>query len=231
MIDAVLAGCGGISSTWLRAASKIDGLRIVGLVDINLQAAENRRQEFGLEAVVGTDLEAVLKAVKPQAVFDCTVPQAHKATTLTALAHGCHVLGEKPLSDSLADARQMVEAASRSGLTYAVCQNRRYQPEIRALSEWIASGAFGALTTLNCDFYIGAHFGGFRERMPHVLLVDMAIHTFDQARLISGADPVAVYCKDWNPRGSWYEHGASAVAVFEMSSGIVFTYRGSWCSE
>ena len=67
--------------------------------------------------------------------------------------------------------------------------------------------------------------------MLHVLLLDMAIHSFDQARLISGADPVAVYCREWNPKGSWYDHDASAIAVFEMSNNIVYTYRGSWCSE
>lgn len=231
MIEVVLVGCGSISATWLKAAAGISDVKIVGLVDINPEAARKRKQEFGLDAVVDSDLESVLKATKPAAVFDCTVPQSHAQTTLTALSHGCHVLGEKPLADSMEDARRMVEAAVASGLICAVCQNRRYQPEIRALSEWLQSGAIGTLTTLNCDFYIGAHFGGFRERMRHVLLLDMAIHTFDQARLISGADPVAVYCKEWNPRGSWYDHDASAVAVFEMTNGVVFTYRGSWCSE
>ena len=78
------------------------------------------------------------------------------------------------------------------------------------------SGAVGPLTTVNCDFYIGAHFGGFRDRMEHVLLLDMAIHTFDQARFIMGADPVSVYCNEWNPAGSWYDHDASAIAIFEM---------------
>jgi predicted dehydrogenase len=67
------------------------------------------------------------------------------------------------------------------------------------------------------------------------LLLDMAIHTFDAARLITGADPTSVYCHEWNPAGSWYDHDASAVAVFEMQdadqNGIVYTYRGSWCSE
>ena len=61
------------------------------------------------------------------------------------------------------------------------------------------AGTLGPLTTLHSDFYIGAHFGGFREQMRHVLLLDMAIHTFDAARLLSGADPVAVYCQEWNP--------------------------------
>ena len=67
--------------------------------------------------------------------------------------------------------------------------------------------------------------------MEHVLLLDMAIHSFDQARLITGADPVSVYCKEWNPSGSWYDHDASALAIFQMTDGIVYTYRGSWCAE
>ena len=67
--------------------------------------------------------------------------------------------------------------------------------------------------------------------MKHVLLLDMAIHTFDAARCITGADPVAVTCHEWNPPGSWYDHGASAVAVFEMTGGVVYTYCGSWCAE
>jgi predicted dehydrogenase len=78
---------------------------------------------------------------------------------------------------------------------------------------------------------MGPHFGGFRESMRHVLLLDMAIHTFDAARFLSGEDALAVYCHETNPRGTWYEHGASATAVFEMTNGVTFTYRGSWCAE
>ncbi len=84
---------------------------------------------------------------------------------------------------------------------------------------------------MQSNFFIGAHFGGFRDRMRHVLLLDMAIHTFDAARLITGADPESVYCHEWNPEGSWYDHDASAVAVFEMTGGIVYAYQGSWCAE
>jgi predicted dehydrogenase len=67
--------------------------------------------------------------------------------------------------------------------------------------------------------------------MEHVLLLDMAIHTFDAARFLTGADPVAVTCTEWNPRGSWYDHDAAAVATFEMTDGLVYSYRGSWCAE
>jgi predicted dehydrogenase len=59
----------------------------------------------------------------------------------------------------------------------------------------------------------------------------MAIHTFDAARYLSGADPVAVYCEEFNPPWSWYRGAASATAIFEMSGGLRYTYRGSWCAE
>jgi predicted dehydrogenase len=231
-IRAVLAGCGGISGAWLKAFPGIAGLEIVGLVDIREEAAKKRRDEFGLAgARVGTDLRAMLDATKPDAVFDCTVPEAHRSVVLSALERGCHVLGEKPLADTLEHALEMVAAAGKSEKTYAVIQNRRYDARIRRLRGFLRSGGLGRLTTVNSDFYLGAHFGGFRDRMEHVLILDMAIHTFDAARFISGADPVSVYCKEWNPSGSWYDHDASAIAIFEMTDGVVYCYRGSWCSE
>ena len=231
-VNAVLVGCGGISRTWLRAHKNMQGVHIAGLVDIRREAAEERAKEFELsDAIIDTDLAAVLDHTEPDIVFNCTVPEAHRKVTLAALAHGCHVLSEKPLADSMDSAREMVAAAGRADRLFAVIQNRRYHENIRRLSRLLRAGTVGQITTLNSDFYIGAHFGGFRDRMEHVLLLDMAIHTFDAARLIAGADPVSVYCKEWNPAGSWYDHDASAVAVFELSDGIVYTYRGSWSAE
>jgi predicted dehydrogenase len=232
MLKAVLVGCGGISRAWLRGIRTIDDLQIVGLVDIVQEAAQRRADEFALgTALVGSDLDAVLRATQPDMVLNCTVPEAHAEVTLTALDHGCHVLGEKPLADSMDNARRMVAAAEKAGKLFAVIQNRRFHPGIRRLSRFLRAGRIGDITIVNSDFYIGAHFGGFRDHMKHVLLLDMAIHTFDAARLIAGEDPVAVYCKEWNPTGSWYDHDASAVAVFEMSNALVYTYRGSWCAE
>ena len=231
-IKAVLAGCGGISQAWLKPAKEIADLEIVGLVDINLEAATNRAKQFDLgDVALGTDLKDVLARTSPDVVFDCAVPEAHLSVTLEALQHGCHVFGEKPLADSMVSARKMVAAAQESGRVLAVMQNRRYDARIRRLRHFLASGAIGPIATVHCDFFIGAHFGGFRDHMRHVLLMDMAIHTFDAARFITAADPVAVYGTEWNPSGSWYDHDASAIALFDMTGGVVYTYRGSWCAE
>lgn len=231
-VRAVLAGCGAMSGAWLRAAAQVEGLEVVGLVDLREAAARARQAEFGLGgAGVGTDLGAILQQTQPDVLFDCTVPEAHYDNALLAFRHRIHVLGEKPLADSLPRAREMVEAARQAGCIHAVIQNRRYDPNIRRVRRFLAGGTIGPLTTLNADFYIAAHFGGFRDIMEHVLLLDMAIHTFDAARLITGQDPLSVYCLEWNPQGSWYRHGASAMAIFEMTGGVVFNYRGSWCAE
>ncbi len=229
---AVLVGCGGISNAWLNSETVKKKVDVVGLVDLNPAAAEAKKEKHGLiKAVTGSDLDAILRQAKPDVVFDCTVPEAHCPTTLTALKHGCHVFGEKPMSDTMPNARRMAAAAQKAGKTYAVMQNRRYLKGIRALRRFLDSGALGKLVAVHSDFFIGAHFGGFRDVMEHVLLLDMAIHSFDQARFIIGADAERVYSHEWTPRHSWYKHGPSAAAIFEMTDGVVYTYQGSWCAE
>ncbi len=232
-VRVVVAGCGGIAGAWIPHAKQWDDVTIVGLMDLREEAALQRKAAFELpdDVRTGNDLETLLRDLKPDVVWNLTTPEAHRQVTLTAFDHGCHVMTEKPLADSMEAAREMVAAAESAGKILAVIQNRRYANTIRTLREFIESSMLGRVTTLNCDFYIGAHFGGFRDRMQHVLLLDMAIHTFDAARLIGGADPVSVYCHEWNPAGSWYDHDASAIAIFEMTGGLIYTYRGSWCAE
>jgi predicted dehydrogenase len=231
-LRAVLVGCGGISNAWLNPIKGRADIEMVGLVDLQREAAEKRAAEHGLtNAAIGTDLAAMLKQLKPEVVFDCTVPEAHVTVTTTALRHGCHVLGEKPLADTMPNARKMVAAARKARRVYAVMQNRRYMGNIQALRRFLESGAIGRVNTVHCDFMIGAHFGGFRDRMRHVLLLDMAIHTFDQLRFLTGADAQTALAHEWNPPSSWYDHAASAIAIFEMTGKLVYCYRGSWCAE
>lgn len=224
-----------MSKGWLKAIAETPALReavaIAGLCDLDLGQAEARAAEFAPEAITGSDLDAMLAELKPDLLFDVVIPQARRGVVETALRHGCHVLSEKPMAASLEEARDLVAAAARAGRMHAVVQNRRYNPGVRRLHRMIAEGTLGEITSLNCDFFVGAHFGGFREQMRNVLLLDMAIHTFDAARFMSGKTPEAVYCLETNPRGSWNLHGAAANAVFEFSDGVVFNYRGSWVAE
>jgi predicted dehydrogenase len=227
----VLVGCGAISGAWLEPTKHIPDLELVGFVDVIEENAKKRQQEYAPKAVVGTNLEQVLSQTNPDIVYNCTIPAAHFEVTMKALKHGCHVLCEKPMAESLEEARQMIEAAKQANKLFVIMQNWRYTHNIRRLKRFLETGVLGNITTLNADFYVGAHFGGFREQMEHVLLKDMAIHTFDAARFLTSQNPKSVYAVEWNPEGSWYSRDASAAAIFEMTGNIVFNYRGSWCSE
>ena len=214
-LKTIMVGCGGMSGAWLKPATENPALQIVALVDLNSDAARARAQEFGLDHALVTDsLEDALARTGAEAVFDCTAPVAHCPVTLTALRHGCHVLGEKPMADSMENARAMAAAAAEARRIYTVIQNLRYAAGIRRLRAFLDTGVLGRLTTVGTDFFIGAHFDGFRAEMEHVLLLDMAIHHFDAARfLLGGARARAVSCQEWNPPGSWYRHGAAAAAT------------------
>ena len=217
---------------WIEYATKIPEIDIVGLVDVQRKAAEGAAEKFSLpSSVVFDTLADALEKTGAGAVFDVTVPAAHESVVTEALAMGRHVLGEKPMSETLDSAKRMVAAAKKSGKTYAVMQNYRYQSPIRSLKSFLAADSIGPVQEAHAEFFIGAHFGGFRDEMAYPLILDMSIHTFDAARFLTGASPVNVYCHSFNPARSWYKGDASAIAIFEMSDGIVFTYRGSWCSE
>jgi predicted dehydrogenase len=227
----VVAGCGGMANKWVDYAKSREDAEIVGLVDIKLEFANAMAERKELTCPTFTSLPEAISETGANLVFDITIPASHYEIGSTALNQGCHVFGEKPLAESMEDCLSLVSLAQSTGLTHAVMQNRRYDSRIRAFRKLLTDGHIGRTGFIGADFFIGAHFGGFRDAMDSPLLLDMAIHTFDQARYLSGANPVSVYCHEFNPPGSWYEGNAAALCIFEMSDGSVFNYRGSWCAE
>ena len=135
------------------------------------------------------------------------------------------------MAASLAEAKGLLELSEETGKLLMVSQNRRWDALHMQIRQALRDHTLGAVTTLNCAFYLGAHFGGFRDEMAYPLLLDMAIHHFDLARFFTGADPLAVYAKGFNPQGSWYQGDAAASCIFEMTNGLIFSYQGSWCAE
>ncbi len=229
---ALLVGAGGMGRAWAKNLNECEDTTIAGWIDIRPGAAAQAADELGIAVpYTGEEVERALAELRPDFLVDVTIPEAHHAVTLASLAAGVPVLGEKPMAATLQQAREMVAASERAGTLYMVSQSRRYDARLHAFRR-LSEQRLGPLGILNADFFIGAHFGGFRDEMANVLLLDMAIHTFDAARYLLGdADPVAVYCEEFNPPWSWYRGGASANALFEMAGGARFTYRGSWCSE
>ncbi|MCH4554146.1 Gfo/Idh/MocA family oxidoreductase, partial [Aestuariibaculum sp. L182] len=161
-----------MSKAWFEAARTIGDIDIVGVVDLAKERAEARIAEFGLGAAIASDsLSAVLAKTSPDLLFDVVVPAARHATVAAGLDAGCHVLSEKPMAETMDEARDLVWRARGAGRIHAVVQNRRYLAQIRRIRQLVASGAIGDVTSLHCDFFLGPHFGGFREEMRHVLFL------------------------------------------------------------
>ncbi len=233
---ALLVGCGNMAAGWARAINSNDLLKgrieIVGLVEPVAETAKAYAAAHGFHAAqIFSEIGPALGATNPDIVFDITPPDARAGVVQAALNSGAHVLSEKPMAASLSDARTLAAVADAADRRFCVIQNRRYKKSIRRIKAFLASGALGEITGLHADFFLGARFGGFRDHMAHVLLLDMAIHHFDAARFMSGLNARRVHCVETNPKGSWYDRDASAFATFEMENDVVFSYRGSWCAE
>ena len=234
MHKALLVGAGGMGRVWARnILDAYPRVLLVGWVDIVPGLAEASIAELADRShgvvMPFTALEEAIYATKPDFVVDVSVPEAHEAVTVMALSHGVPVLGEKPMSVNLVSAKRMISASRLANKLYMVSQSRRYDAGLVAFRDAIAS--LGGIGILTADFFIGAHFGGFRDVMPDVLLKDMAIHTFDAARFLIGSNPRSVYCDSFRVPWSWYEGNESAFATFEFESGVRFSYRGAWAAE
>jgi predicted dehydrogenase len=225
----VVVGAGGMGRAWLRTVEESPLVELAGIVDLDLEAARAAAAWLGRpDLPVGAGTARLASDVGAQAVINVTVPAAHHPVTTEALAAGLPVLGEKPVASTVAQGLSLAAAAELHGQLFMVSQSRRYNRQLFEAKRLSAS--LGRVGIVSAEFFKAPHFGGFRDAMDHPLLLDMAIHQFDMARFLLDADPVSVFCQEYNPSWSWYRGDAGATAVFEMSGGERFVFTGSWCS-
>ena len=123
---------------WVKALTEqpdlVQRVVIVGLVDLDLHAAEALRDAFGLtDVTIGTDLATVLKATKPDLLFDVVIPAARHDAVVVGLNHGRQVLPEKPMATAMTDARDLLRLSAETGITHANTQNRRCNSDVRCI--------------------------------------------------------------------------------------------------
>ena len=107
----VMVGAGDISNRWFGPLAE-EGVDIAGIVDLRLETATSQIARYGLEdSHAFTDFKEALRVCRPDFVLDLSVPAAHLSVVTHALRAGYHVLGEKPLATTMAEARRMVKAA------------------------------------------------------------------------------------------------------------------------
>ncbi|MCY3916772.1 MAG: Gfo/Idh/MocA family oxidoreductase [Chloroflexi bacterium] len=228
----IQVGIGGMGNTWLGAVQRSPQVEFAGVVEIDDEIARAQAAAYHLDpALVFQSLPEALETVEADAVINVTPPEVHREICVRALEAGLPVLTEKPLAGNLEDARAIVAAADATGVDCIVAQNYRYRPLTQTIKAILASGELGAVAAVSCEFYRGPHFGGFREEMPHPLIIDMSIHHFDLMRFFLGSDAMAIRARSWNPPWSWFAGDASAAALIEFGNGVQASYTGSWCSQ
>src|SRR4051794_29832134 len=225
----IQVGAGSMGRAWLHNLAASPDVALVGLVDLDVHVARQAAEETGhRDVALDSSLEILLERVPADAVVNVTIPAAHRSVSELALRSGLPVLCEKPLAETVSTGLSMAAAAELTGRLLMVSQSRRYWRQLETLRGML--GQLGTIGTVACSFRKAPHFGGFREQMPYPLLVDMAIHQFDLARVLIDADPVAVYCESYNPSWSWFRGDAAAEVVFEFAEGARFSFSGSWCA-
>lgn len=228
----IQVGIGGMGNRWIQAVHDSSEVEFAGFVEVSPQVAQQQAQSYGLDpALIFTSLPEALAAVSAQGIINVTPPQFHREVSVIALEAGIPVLSEKPLAGTREDALAIVQKANDTGILHMVTQNYRYSPLAQTVKRVLDSGELGVVAAVDVAFYKGPHFGGFREEMPHPLIVDMSIHHFDMMRFFLGSNPKRISASSWNPSWSWYKGDASASVEALFQNGVSVSYRGSWCSQ
>jgi predicted dehydrogenase len=143
-LRAGVVGAGGIVREGHLPALRKAGVEIVAICDPNLERAAEVAQRFGVPRVLATHHE--LLASGDLDLVTIGAPNAlHAPVALDALRAGCHVLVEKPIATSSADARTMADTARAQGLLLGVNHHMRFAPATRIIKTAVESGALGTV--------------------------------------------------------------------------------------
>ena len=148
---------GPIGNRHCRIYKKEPLTTLVGVCDINEDCAKAGGETYGVNYYLSAD--EMLRAEKPDLVSVCTggyeYSSDHYLPTMQALEFGCHVLTEKPISDRLDHAREMVETAKRLNRCFALDFNHRFTDAARVAKKWQEEGRLGDLLFCNMALWIG----------------------------------------------------------------------------
>ena len=141
-----LVGLGGHGRTIQGAAEAAPGLDVVAVYDPDPTEAAGAAARFGCEAV--PSYETLLARDDLDAVSLCSPNAVHRAQAEAAFAAGLDVFVEKPIANTVADGRAMVEAAEAAGRTLMVGHNMRFGAAMRWGREMIAAGRLGEVVSV-----------------------------------------------------------------------------------
>jgi 1,5-anhydro-D-fructose reductase (1,5-anhydro-D-mannitol-forming) len=166
-------------------------------------------------------VDALLRDPRIGAVYISTTNELHKAQTLAAAAAGKHVLCEKPLALSVADAREMVAACASARVVMGTNHHLRNAGTHRKIRELVAAGAIGKplFARVFHAVYLPPHLQGWRINKPAAgggVILDITVHDADTLRFLLDAEPIEALAmtQQANLASGELEDGVMAVLRF-----------------
>ena len=191
MLRVCVIGLGPIGNRHADLYSADPLAELVGVCDLDRNRAGRTSDRLGVPAFgsVSDMLEALRPDVCSVATGGYEYGSDHYEPTMQALEAGCHVLGEKPISNDIGKAEEMVAKARERRLCYGINLNHRFTPAARLAKRWQEEGRLGHLLFVNMSMWIKNPV----ESSPYFQIKALHPHTVDVMRHFCG-DVAAVQC-------------------------------------
>jgi predicted dehydrogenase len=199
---------------------------LVGVCDQNKERADQAAERLNVPAF--DSVQEMLDSLKPDL---CSVTTGgyeygsdHYEPTMRALEAGCHVLGEKPISNEIAKAEEMVALARERQLCYGINLNHRFTPAARLAKQWQIEGRLGHLLFVNMSMWIKNP----AESSPYFQIKALHPHTVDVMRHFCGdVERVQCFAMKAPGRTIW----TTAHFSMQFRNGVVGGLTGSYDIE
>jgi len=229
----VLVGCGGMGRLHLEGLRGVEGLELIGVVDLQGRRAEDVAREYSARNW-STDRQEYLDNQDCDIAIVATYPSSHKEIALDFLKAGKHVLCEKPLAATLKEAKEIISAAKATGKKLMVGYILRHNASYQKIARMIKDGLVGSPIVMRM---LGGEHPITDEhwRRDVVLatetspIIDCGCHYVDLMRWFTGAEAVQVSgaglrLSEEIPEGK-YDYGIITVRMSDRSVG---TYEVGW---
>ncbi|MCL2107103.1 MAG: Gfo/Idh/MocA family oxidoreductase [Oscillospiraceae bacterium] len=213
-----LIGYGGMGGYHVEQLMEhgVSCVQVIGIYDIKPERADLARSR-GVFAY--DSREAMLCDPRVELVVIVTPNDTHKEIMLDAIAHGKHVVCEKPVTMTLPDYEDMIAAADAAGLVFTVHQNRRWDPDFLIIKQILERNTLGPVFQIESRVHGSRGIPGDwrnREAQGGGMLLDWGIHLLDQMlQLMSDRRLLRIYAQLTNVTNEEVDDGFRALCQFE----------------
>ncbi|MFA5858651.1 MAG: Gfo/Idh/MocA family oxidoreductase [Elusimicrobiota bacterium] len=230
MANIALIGAGSIAKFHASAIESLSTAKLVGVFDINRQAAESiAKIKKGVK--VYSSIDELSKDKNVEVVDICLPTTLHHDNVINAANAGKHVFCEKPIARTLKQAEEMVAACKKNGIKFMVGHVLRFFPEYKRAKDLISAGKLGKvgmarLSRLNTFPLTSSSWYTDIENSGGVVL-DMSIHDFDFLHWCFGM-PERVYAQGLTYRINKNTPLDYALVSIRFKNGTIAHVEGSW---